>query len=79
MSFEGISYILGGQVSFFGELMLTLLVMGFGCFLLYGSYQVFFFLAKGVKRKELSSLEVIVLVILAVILGNMVMSLAIKG
>lgn len=66
-------------MDFFSELMLSLIVMGLVCCFLYGGYQVFLFLTKGIKRKELSYLETMILIILAIILGNMFMSLAIKG
>ncbi len=66
-------------MDFFSELMLSLIVMGLVCCFLYGGYQVFLFLIKGIKRKEFSYLETMILIILAIILGNMFMSLAIKG
>lgn len=66
-------------MGFFSELLLTVLVMGLTYGVLYGGYRALKVVSGRRQDKKLGHIEAIVLIVLAVVIGNMIMSLAVKG
>ncbi|MCO8162035.1 hypothetical protein NJC38_07675 [Pseudomonas sp. 21LCFQ010] len=66
-------------MGFFSELLLTLLVMGLTYGVLYGGCRALKVVTGRRQDKKLGNIEAIVLIVLAVVIGNMIISLAVKG